>query len=67
VDYNVDPATAAETKGFVRECYDADAGLHPLNACYFAPELALFLQPDWFEVTQAGDGTTGMPTGLTLR
>lgn len=28
-----------------------------LNARYYDPELSLFLQPDWFEVTKAGVGT----------
>ena len=37
-----------------RQTYDADAGLQYLNARYYDPELSLFLQPDWFEVTKAG-------------
>jgi len=45
-----------ETKGFIGERYDAGAGLQYLNARYYDPELALFIQPDWFEVTQAGVG-----------
>lgn len=52
------PGNAApETKGWIGERYDADAGLQYLNARYYDPELALFLQPDWFEVTKAGVGT----------
>jgi RHS repeat-associated protein len=47
----------AETKGFIGERYDADAGLQYLNARYYDPKLGLFLQPDWFEVTEAGVGT----------
>ena len=31
--------------------------LQYLNARYYDPELSLFLQPDWFEVTKAGVGT----------
>jgi RHS repeat-associated protein len=46
-----------ETKGRTRERFDADAGLQYLNARYYDPELSLFLQPDWFEVTQPGVGT----------
>ena len=46
-----------ETKGWIGERYDADAGLQYLNARYYDPELGLFLQPDWFEVTKAGVGT----------
>ncbi len=46
-----------ETKGFLGERYDAGAGLQYLNARYYDPELALFIQPDWFEVTMTGVGT----------
>jgi RHS repeat-associated protein len=53
----LDIATAAETKGFIGERFDADAGLQYLNARYFDPKLGMFLQPDWWEVTQAGVGT----------
>jgi RHS repeat-associated protein len=48
---------APETKGWIGERFDADAGLQYLNARYYDPELSLFLQPDWFEVTKAGVGT----------
>jgi RHS repeat-associated protein len=52
------PGNAApETKGWIGERFDADAGLQYLNARYYDPELSLFLQPDWFEVTKAGVGT----------
>ena len=52
------PGNAApETKGWIGERYDADAGLQYLNARYYDPELILFLQPDWFKVTKAGVGT----------
>jgi RHS repeat-associated protein len=51
------PAATTETKGFVGERYDADAGLQYLNARYYDPQLALFIQPDWFEVTMPGVGT----------
>ena len=56
-DFNVAPAVAAETKGFIGERYDEDSGLQYLNARYFDPELGRFIQPDWFEVTKAGVGT----------
>jgi len=46
-----------ETKGFLGERYDEDSGLQYLNARYYDPELALFIQPDWFEVTEFGVGT----------
>ncbi|CAN1576149.1 Rhs repeat-associated core [Paracoccaceae bacterium] len=48
---------APETKGWIGERFDADAGLQYLNARYYDPELSLFLQPDWFEVTKPGVGT----------
>jgi RHS repeat-associated protein len=54
----VTPGNAApETKGWIGERYDADAGLQYLNARYYDPALGLFLQPDWFEVTLLGVGT----------
>lgn len=46
-----------ETKGWIGERYDADAGLQYLNARYYDPELALFLPPDWFEVIKKCVGT----------
>ncbi len=48
---------APETKGWIGERYDADAGLQFLNARYYDLALGLFLQPDWWEVTKAGVGT----------
>ena len=52
-----DPDLPAEAKGFIGERYDADAGLMYLNARYYDPELALFIQPDWLDVTEQGVGT----------
>jgi len=49
--------TTDETKGWLGERFDAGAGLQYLNARYYDPELALFIQPDWFEVTKQGVGT----------
>jgi RHS repeat-associated protein len=54
-DFN--PAAANESKGFIGERYDADAGLQYLNARYYDPKLGMFIQPDWWEVTKAGVGT----------
>jgi RHS repeat-associated protein len=51
------PTTGTVSKGWIGERYDADAGLQYLNAWYFDPDLAMFIQPDWWEVTQAGVGT----------
>ncbi len=56
VDFAVS-LTSPETKGFIGERFDADAGLQFLNARYYDPKLAMFIQPDWFEVTKAGVGT----------
>lgn len=59
--HNYDTTFAAEnkreTKGFIGERYDAGAGLQFLNARYYDPVTGLFLQPDWFEVTEPGVGT----------
>ena len=49
--------TAPESKGWIGQRYDADAGLQYLNARYYDPVLGMFLQPDWFEVLQPGVGT----------
>ena len=48
------PGAVSEIKGFIGERYDTDAGLEYLNARYYDPRLGMFLQPDWWEVTQAG-------------
>ncbi|MEN8833416.1 MAG: RHS repeat-associated core domain-containing protein [Pacificibacter sp.] len=48
---------AAETKGFIGERFDADAGLQYLNARYYDPRLGMFIQPDWFDPTMQGVGT----------
>ena len=50
-------AALPEAKGFIGERYDADAGLEYLNARYYDPRLGMFIQPDWWEVMQAGVGT----------
>lgn len=52
-----DLTTLPETKGYIGERFDADAGLMVLNARYYDPKLGLFIQPDWWEVTRAGVGT----------
>jgi RHS repeat-associated protein len=53
----VTAAATPETKGFVGQRYDTDAGLQYINARYDDPQLGLFLQPDWFDVTKPGVGT----------
>lgn len=57
VSQTYNPAVAEDAKGFIGERFDSDAGLQYLNARYYDPELGLFLQPDWFEVTMSGVGT----------
>jgi RHS repeat-associated protein len=49
--------TAPETKGWIGERHDGDAGLQYLNARYYDPQLGMFLQPDWWEVMEVGVGT----------
>ena len=56
-EWKTDAIAPAEDKGFIGERYDADAGLQYLNARYYDPKLALFIQPDWFEVAKPGVGT----------
>ncbi|WP_424831391.1 RHS repeat-associated core domain-containing protein [Ruegeria sp.] len=56
-DWTSDLIAAPEDKGYIGERYDAGAGLQYLNARYYDPELSIFIQPDWFEVTQPGVGT----------
>ena len=43
--------------GYIGERYDDASGLQYLNARYYDPRLAMFIQPDWWEVTEAGVGT----------
>ncbi len=42
---------------YIGERFDPEAGLLYLNARYYDPKLAMFLQPDWWEVTEPGVGT----------
>jgi RHS repeat-associated protein len=56
-EWMLDASAAGEDKGFIGERYDADAGLQYLNARYMDPKLGMFIQPDWFEVTEPGVGT----------
>lgn len=47
----------ADTEGYIGERFDVETGLQYLNARYYDPDLGMFLQPDWWDVTQAGVGT----------
>ncbi len=48
---------SAAPNGFIGERSDADARLQCLNARYYDPRPGIFVQPDWWEVTQTGVGT----------
>ena len=57
-----DPTTAntastPEEHSFIGERFDTSTGLLYLNARYYDPALGRFMQPDWWEVRQAGVGT----------
>jgi RHS repeat-associated protein len=56
-EFILDVTAANDDIGFIGERKDAVAGLQYLNARYYDPELAMFIQPDWWEVTRAGVGT----------
>ncbi|WP_299749667.1 RHS repeat-associated core domain-containing protein [uncultured Tateyamaria sp.] len=49
--------TVTEGKRFLGERYDPAAQLSYLNARYYDPKLAMFIQPDWWEVTDGLVGT----------
>ena len=50
-------ASTPESRGYIGERLDAEAGLQYLNARYYDPRLGMFIQPDWWEVTKPGVGT----------
>ena len=50
------PVTLPETKGFIGERFDDQSCLQYLNARYYDPKLAMFIQPDWWEVMKEGVG-----------
>ena len=50
-------AALREIKAYIGERLDAAVGLEYLNARYYDPRMGLFLQPDWWDVTQPGVGT----------
>ncbi len=52
-------STGNPSKGRTRAQFDAEAGPHFLNARYCEPDLAMFTQPDWWEITEPGVGTNG--------
>ena len=50
-------AHVPEERSFIDEHYDESSELHYLNARYYDSDIGRFIQPDWFEVTEAGVGT----------
>ena len=56
VEWDHDATASNQRKRFLGEQFDKEAGLSYLNARYYDPKLALFLQPDWFEVAKQGVG-----------
>ncbi len=48
--------TATESKRYIGERPDADAGLQYLNARYWERRPVMFIQPDWGAVKTAGVG-----------
>ena len=46
-----------ETKGYIGETRDVETGLLYLDARYYDPLLARFIQPDWLDPWQPGVGT----------
>lgn len=52
-----DQTKLAESHGYIGERLDADEGLLYLNARYMDPQLGMFIQPDWWEVSEPGVGT----------
>jgi RHS repeat-associated protein len=49
--------TTDETKGYIGEREDPEAGLVYLNARYYDPAIGRFISPDWWDPNQPGVGT----------
>ncbi len=52
-----DAQSPVESKSWIGERFDADTGLTYLNARYYDPVLARFIQPDWWDPTDPAVGT----------
>lgn len=46
-----------QTRGWIGQVEDPEAGLVYLNARYYDPAIARFISPDWWDPTQPGVGT----------
>ena len=55
--YDSDALSTDDSKGYIGERFDAEAGLQYLNARYYDSKLAMFIQSDWWDVTAPGVGT----------
>jgi RHS repeat-associated protein len=55
-NYVADPTVSTEAQGYIGERFDPGSGLQYLNARYYDPALALFLQPDWLDIREPGVG-----------
>ncbi|WP_170122101.1 RHS repeat-associated core domain-containing protein [Breoghania corrubedonensis] len=61
---DVQTATIRESKGWIGERDDPEVGLTYLNARYYDPVLARFIQPDWWDPTDPAVGTNRYAYGL---
>jgi RHS repeat-associated protein len=51
-----DPGVSTEAQGSIGERFDPGSGLQYLNARYYDPALAMFLQPGWLDMREPGVG-----------
>jgi RHS repeat-associated protein len=56
LNYTADPSVSTDAHGYIGERFDGGAGLQYLNARYYDPALAIFLQPDWLDIRTPGVG-----------
>ena len=61
---DVQTATIRESKGWIGERDDPEVGLTYLNARYYDPVIARFIQPDWWDPTDPAVGTNRYAYGL---
>ncbi|XFA67183.1 RHS repeat-associated core domain-containing protein (plasmid) [Tistrella mobilis] len=56
-------ACAGETRGFLGQPHDDEAGLVYLNARWYDPAIGRFVQPDWWDPIDAEQARKGAPVG----
>ena len=54
---------AGESRGFLGQQHDDEAGLVYLNARWFDPAIGRFIQPDWWDPIDAEQARKGAPVG----